>query len=242
MTYQSGCLICGEELVYLQQNEMQACYYCGKSQEADVRCVNGHFVCDRCHSLSANDLIEQFCAHTQGTDPLELAITLMKNPAIKMHGPEHHFLVPAVLLAAYDNQRGSGDKTAHLRQARKRAENVKGGFCGFYGACGAGVGSGIFVSVMTGATPLSRTEWKLSNMATAQCLMEIADHGGPRCCKRDTFLALLTAGAFTKKHFNVDFGMDKPVRCEFIAMNHECLLLACPFYPKNKSLKKAHAS
>jgi hypothetical protein len=32
-----------------------------------------------------------------------MALNLMKNPQIKMHGPEHHFLVPAVLLAAYYN-------------------------------------------------------------------------------------------------------------------------------------------
>ncbi|MGR4064590.1 MAG: DUF5714 domain-containing protein, partial [Vulcanimicrobiaceae bacterium] len=32
---------------------------------------------------------------------LRMAITLMQNPVVNMHGPEHHFLVPAVLLAAY---------------------------------------------------------------------------------------------------------------------------------------------
>ncbi len=32
---------------------------------------------------------------------MALAIRLMRLPAVKMHGPEHHFLVPAVLLAAY---------------------------------------------------------------------------------------------------------------------------------------------
>jgi hypothetical protein len=73
-----------------------------------VRCIGGHFVCDRCHSLAANDLIEQYCLHTGQTDSLEIAVTLMKNPALKMHGPEHHLLVPAVLLAAFYNQHGSG--------------------------------------------------------------------------------------------------------------------------------------
>ncbi len=233
MEYQSGCLICGQELVYLAQSEPHACYYCGKPQETQARCINGHFVCDACHSLSANDLIEQFLTHTDKTDSLELAITLMKNPAIKMHGPEHHFLVPAVLLTAFYNQstkgdKNLGDKVAWIKQARKRAENVKGGF---YGACGAAVGAGIAISVMTGATPLSKTEWKLSNRITGECLLEIAEHGGPRCCKRDTFLALQTAGTFFKTHFDVDFGINRPIQCSFYPMNHECLLSECPFYP-----------
>jgi hypothetical protein len=223
-------LICGRELVYLQQNEMAHCTYCGQAQETNARCIDGHFVCDTCHSLSADDLIERTCAQTQATDPLELAITLMKNPALKMHGPEHHFLVPAVLLAAYYNRTGSDDKLPRIKQARKRAENVLGGFCGFYGACGAAVGTGIFVSVMTGATPLSGPEWKLSNRVTAECLMKIAAHGGPRCCKRDTFLALLSAGGFVKKHFEVDFMMDRRIQCSFHDLNRECLRENCPFY------------
>ena len=230
MEYKSGCLICGQELVYLQQNETRDCYYCGNSQETNTCCINGHFVCDQCHSSSANDLIEQFCAHTSGTDPLELANTLMKNPAVKMHGPEHHFLVPAVLLAAFYNRRGSPEKAGKIKQARKRAEDVKGGFCGYYGACGAAVGTGIFTCVITGATPLSKSEWKLSNQITGECLLEIAEHGGPRCCKRDTYLALLTAGKFIKKNFAVDFRMDENVQCEFYPLNNECLQSDCPFF------------
>ena len=74
-----------------------------------------------------------------------------------MHGPEHHFLIPAVLLSAFYNVSGEpGEKEKKIKQARKRAENVLGGFCGFYGDCGAAVGTGIFVSVITGATPLSQ--------------------------------------------------------------------------------------
>ncbi len=140
-----------------------------------------------------------------------------------------------MLLTACYNQLGSGDKAARLQQARKRAEHVLGGFCGFYGDCGAGVGTGIFISVMTGATPLSGNEWKLCNRMTAESLMEISEYGGPRCCKRDTFLAILTAGRFMKKNFNTTFGMDQQVACEFYPLNNECLHLECPFYPLSQS-------
>ena len=32
-----------------------------------------------------------------------MAIEIMKSPMINMHGPEHHFLVPAVLITSYYN-------------------------------------------------------------------------------------------------------------------------------------------
>ncbi len=229
--YQSGCLICGQVLVYLDQMEAQTCLYCGRVVEANARCAQGHFICDACHGAEADDLIEQYCLQTQSTDPVEMAMTLMDHPALAMHGPEHHFLVPAVLLAAYDNVDPGPDRAAKIRQARKRAEGVRGGSCGMCGNCGAGVGTGIFISLITGATPLSKQAWQLSNRMTAGSLLFIAEHGGPRCCKRDTFLALQSARRFVETHFGVRWDQPDIIRCHYFDMNKECLREACPFHP-----------
>jgi hypothetical protein len=109
-----------------------------------------------------------------------------------------HLLVPAVLLAAYCNATGRprDEKAGLIANARSRAEEVKKGSCGFNGNCGAAVGTGIFMSLITGATPLSRAEWRLANLMTSESLRVIANLGGPRCCKRDVFLALRAAAAF----------------------------------------------
>ena len=89
-------------------------------------------------------------------------MTLMRNPNVKMHGPEHHFLVPAVLLVAYYNiKKDPKQKTTKIRMATKRSSQILGGFCGFYGNCGAAVVTGIFVSLIIDATPLSINDWKL---------------------------------------------------------------------------------
>jgi len=95
---------------------------------------DGHFVCDRCHRLGADDAIQQYCTATSETDPVRIAITLMQNPTVHMHGPEHHFLVPAVLLAAYCNVTGQKEKKAKLiATARERAAIIPGGACWLYG-------------------------------------------------------------------------------------------------------------
>ena len=156
----------------------------------------------------------------------------MRNPNMKMHGPEHHFLVPAVLLAAYYNiKQDYREKATKIRMAKKRAEQILGGFCGFYGNCGAAVGTGIFVSLITDATPLSVTDWKLANLATAKSLFSVAEHGGPRCCKRNTFLAILKAADFVKENFGVSFKINKELKCAFYPLNNECLQEKCPFHP-----------
>jgi hypothetical protein len=219
-------------LVYGTQEKALTCIDCGAAGRTSVACANGHFVCDACHSGSADDLIERFCAATDATLPLSMAITLMKDDRVKMHGPEHHFLVPAVLLAAWARATGRTreEKAGLIAKARSRAEEVKGGSCGFNGACGAAVGTGIFVSLATGATPLSKGEWRLANLMTSESLRSIAERGGPRCCKRDVFLALQAATAFLDREMHVTLPAEESVVCDFSALNRECLKAACPFF------------
>ncbi len=226
--HKNGCLICGKELIYKDKDEETRCSFCHNVFYSNVKCLDGHYICDRCHSMSSNELIQEHCIHSHETDPLNLALELMKHPSIKMHGPEHHFLVPAVLLAAYYNKTENiRDKKTKVIKARTRAEKILGGFCGTHGACGAAVGTGIFVSLITNCTPLSGKEWRKSNMMTSKSLSVIAEHGGPRCCKRNSFLAIKTAS----EHFNINSSSKyENFQCEFSDLNKECLKSGCPFF------------
>jgi hypothetical protein len=232
LRYKNNCLICGAELKYTSAYRPVTCALCKQKFDTNVQCLQGHYVCDACHSLPASDFIARFCITSELTDPVKQAIMVMRNELIAMHGPEHHFLVPAVLLSAYynvtDNQPIKEEK---IKIAQKRAANVLGGFCGFYGDCGAAVGVGIFISVMTGATPLSINEWRLSNLATGRSLITIAENGGPRCCKRNTMLALQGAIEFVKEQFGVTLPVNGTIRCEFTGLNKQCIKEKCKFYP-----------
>ncbi len=232
--YKTNCLVCGSDLVYSTNSNKSECYYCKKVYESNVKCAKGHFICDNCHNLPASKLIKQFCINSQSEDPLVTALILMRNPQVKMHGPEHHFLVPAVLLSAYYNlKKDEEKKTEKIEESEKRAKNILGGFCGYYGDCGAAVGTGIFISLITGATPLSKHEWKLSNMMTAKSLFSIANVGGPRCCKRTAFLSIIQAIDFLSENFSIE-NMNKNVKCEFNSLNKECIRDSCPFYDRRR--------
>ncbi len=230
------CLLCGQPLVYFTDARPMTCALCGEEFPSEASCTGGHFVCNNCHSASADELIEKVCSQSDSVQPVELAIELMKSPRVAMHGPEHHFLVPAVLLTAYYNIQGNPEeKRKQIRVARSRADNVLGGFCGFYGACGAGVGTGVFISLITNSTPLSEESWGQANQMTAESLRCIGALGGPRCCKRDTFMALKTAGKFLRQKY--DFKMDIPdtILCDFNQFNRECKEEDCPFYDKTQT-------
>ena len=225
----NGCLICGEDLVYKQEYSLMECYYCKQSFQTNVTCRNHHFVCDKCHAQSAIGLIETYCLNTVSLNPIEMATDIMHSEKIKMHGPEHHFLVPAVLISAYCNTIHDNSKPAKIDMARKRAEKILGGFCGTHGNCGAGVGTGIFISIITQSTPLATKEWSLSNLITGKSLISIAEHGGPRCCKRDVYLALIDSVRFLKENFGIELESSE-VQCQFTMNNKECLKSSCLFY------------
>lgn len=233
MEHKSGCLICAKEIVYLQTNEISRCVYCNHEFTISERCEDGHYICNKCHSSGAMDIITTYCLQTKSNNPVEIANLIMAHPAVKMHGPEHHYLLPAVMLSVYYRITGKLDVLAvKLEKARKRSEMVPGGFCGSHGNCGAAVGSGIFMSLITEATPLSKEEWQLSNMATAKSLYSIAMHGGPRCCKRDVYFSIIETAGFVNEKFNISIPLDSAINCKFSKFNRECLYKDCIFYQK----------
>ena len=61
--------------------------------------------------------------------------------------------------------------------------------------------TGMFVSIIFGSTPLADEPFALSHRMTAASLARIGEIGGPRCCKRDSFLSILTAIDFVILNF-----------------------------------------
>ncbi|MDR3001544.1 MAG: DUF5714 domain-containing protein [Fibromonadaceae bacterium] len=228
--FNSGCVICGDDLEYLDGDIEQACSVCLKKYSSSVKCKSEHFVCDDCHRADAVEYAESYCKNTLGTNPLDMLVEIMKNPKVKMHGPEHHFLVPAVLLACYYNIQNQHEVIGEkLTTAKSRSKNILGGFCSTCGNCGAGVGTGIFMSIINKTTSLSKEEWRLANLMTAKSLENIANNGGPRCCKRDSFLAIESAIDFLEEHLNVKLPKSN-IKCEFSKMNKDCKKDECRYF------------
>lgn len=142
-------------------------------------------------------------------------------------------MVGCALLAAYKNAGGEIELDKALSEMMNRGKSVPGGACGFWGACGAGISAGMFVSIVTHATPLTTDSWGLSNQMTAKALDAIGTIGGPRCCKRDSYLATLAAIDFAKEHFSVE--MEKQtIVCTHSAHNNQCIGSRCPFSKAGK--------
>lgn len=228
------CLICRAPLEYLQTDEEMECAVCRRKERSKTRCVNGHYVCNDCHTQGM-DAIIGLCMQETSKNPVEIMEKMMAMPFCHMHGPEHHVMVGSALLTAYCNAGGTLDLASALGEMMRRGKAVPGGACGFWGACGAGISAGMFVSILTQATPLTREPWGLANRMTGKALEAIGQVGGPRCCKRDSFLSILAAIDFAKAHFGVEMTAPQIV-CSHSTKNNQCIGSRCPFSKANKKI------
>ena len=225
------CLICKAPLEYLDTGVVMECEICHKKENSKTRCVNGHFVCSDCHTRGLDSIIG-LCMKETSKDPIAIIEKMMRMPFCHIHGPEHHVMVGSALLTAYKNAGGDIDLHRALIEMMNRGKRVPGGACGYWGACGAGISSGMFISIISKSTPLTNEPFSLSHRMTAKALGQIGEIGGPRCCKRDSFLSILAAVDFVKEHAGV--AMEKPVVvCRFSAQNNQCIGKRCPFSKGN---------
>lgn len=62
------CLVCKAPLEYLDTNEIMECAICRKKQSSKARCVNGHFICDECHTSGMADILSA-CFKSKSKNP-----------------------------------------------------------------------------------------------------------------------------------------------------------------------------
>ncbi len=225
----SGCMVCGAPISYMSEEKECTCHYCNRIVPANGLCQNGHFVCDACHEKDGFEIIRNICMNTKETDMIRLLQQIRSHPAMPLHGPEHHALVPGVILAVYKNLGGNISQDA-VETGIRRGSSVAGGSCGFMGICGASTGVGIAFSQILSATPVKPKERQIVQKVTQAVLAEIAKFKAARCCQRESWVALKKAAELSVKYLSVTLPAEEKICCEQKEQNRECLGKGCPLY------------
>ncbi len=224
-----GCMVCGTELHYFTDAQDMACSYCGRTFSANACCEQNHFICDSCHRENGIEVIKTICTGTAEKDLITLLELIRSHPAIPMHGPEHHAMIPGIILACYRNSGGDIKKEAILTGIRRGAD-IPGGVCGFWGVCGAAIGAGIAASTILAATPLTPVPRQTSQSFSAKILTVISQYRGGRCCQRETVLALTETARLSAEMLSVPLEAKGIIRCEQYLRNKECIRKQCPLW------------
>lgn len=224
-----GCMVCGSELMYANEAEKKSCHFCGSQEKTNAECHKGHFICDSCHQQEGLKVIRHICLTSKEQDMIRLLTTIRSHPAVPMHGPEHHGMVPGVILAAYRNSGGEISREV-INAGIDRGSNVPGGACGFWGSCGAAIGSGIAAALILDATPLTPNPRQQAQEFTARILAAIAEITGGRCCQRETWLALMHTARLSEEFLGIRMKADSALHCDQYRQNRECIRKQCPLW------------
>ena len=82
--------------------------------------------------------------------------------------------------------------------------------------------------IMVGMALLTAYKNSGGELELKNALNAIGEIGGPRCCKRDSYLSILKAVDFVKE--NLGISMERPkIRCSFRSQNNQCIGKRCPF-------------
>ena len=177
--------------------------------------------------------ITEACARETSTDPFEIFDHLARTDFVNMHGPEHHVLDGACVLTAFYNAGGRIDLKDALEKLCTEGLKMPGAACGKWGVCGAVSSIGAALAIIDGTGPLSADEsWGSHMRYTSGALGKLADIGGPRCCKRDAYLAMKSVVPYIKDRYGIVLG-DSRIVCGFSGQNPQCLGERCPFNEAN---------
>ncbi len=237
----AGCMRCGSPLTYLEREREETCAFCGERIMANATCERGHFVCDICHSKDALAVVKHLCLTTKEADTITLFDRIKKHPAVPLHGPEHHFIVPGVITAAYRNAGGTlGD--AEILSAIRRGADIPGGSCAFWGGCGAALGTGIAFGIILQSTPLKPRERRIVQQVVGRIIHALGEIEAARCCRRETLTALQIAADLSKEILPVPLRAEGPTHCLQFKANKECITSRCPWYVAKGEIRTTGAT
>lgn len=175
-------------------------------------------------------LIKKNIIGLKSKNPISIVQSIMNTDYISIHGPEHHFLDGATFLVAYKNCGGEIDLDDALNQLANRSIKIPGAICGYWGVCGSLASIGASLSIIHNTNALSDDDFYKDHMEyTSRVLKKMSQIGGPRCCKRNAFISLLTAVDFVNEKYGMKMEKEQ-VKCSFSSRNPDCIKARCPFY------------
>ena len=98
------CLICKAPLAYLEADMLMECEICHKKENSKTRCVNGHYVCNECHTQGLDRIIE-LCMTSASRDPISIIEQMMVLPTCHARSG-----------ASCDGRSGAADRVSQRRR------------------------------------------------------------------------------------------------------------------------------
>ena len=223
------CSVCDSDVLYNPEMQMAKCSICGKEEMTYILCEEGHYVCADCCAKEVMDNIRKYAPQVKYKNPVDVGEYMLAKCGLSGHTP--HTIAAVSFLIAVKNLTGHLTDD-DIEEGIERAYKIPAGWCGYYGACGAGIGLGVAFSVILRATPSSDKERSLANIATSDALRRIAKLGGPCCCVASVRAAMIESLHLSEKYLNLKFPSRTHAtkKCWASNLQHNCKHEKCAYF------------
>lgn len=210
------------------------CIYCGKKEHGNIKCPDGHYICEACHNSDSMRLIEKIVFTTTSNNPFEISELLINHPGLPMLGCQHAYIAGGALMAAIKNE---GSRTVHPEEIRevfiRTAKQAQGGYCGLTGICGIVPAIGACFSILTGSRCGTDREQQITMEAVTRIMRAIANLTGPGCCKAYVRAGLEVAVRYLRESLRIALPSGMVTKCKHSLRHpHECRRQRCPYFDR----------
>ncbi len=175
-------------------------------------------------------LIAEECKKSTGVNPVKIFNEVAGKDFVRIHGPEHHVLDGACILAAYSNAGGNINLDEGLEWMVAQGVKMPGAQCAHWGVCGAATSIGAALAFIDQCGPLSTDgSWGRKMLFTSKAVERMGKINGPRCCKRDAYISFEAAVEFINANYDVKLEAGG-IKCRFSGRNQQCIAGRCPYH------------
>ena len=230
-----SCRVCGAELRYLAEARPATCEICGRQDDANVVCTQGHYVCDGCHGSDCMEGLGRRLDQAGSVSPYEIVEDLMALPKLPMLGCEHAHIAAGSLMRALENAGVEGVTSAHRAEALARtARQAVGAYCGLTGVCGVVPALGACYSVLVGGVCGKGVETRGAMRLVSRLAAVTAAHADPGCCKAYVRACLRETAAFLQEDLAILTPQAPDTVCADAARHpHGCRGPECDWHPEH---------
>ncbi len=221
------CPECDRVMTGRESGDGNDCIYCARPAYRGRFCQQGHAICESCDLAEPHELVRVAALASVDRETIPLMNRIRNHHRFPLCGPEHHPLIPAIILAVARNI-GLGVSSADIEVGIERGRAIPGASCSYWGVDGAAVGAGAAFAVLLDSDPYHGKARTQVQRVVEKVMSRIIAYESPRCCMRECWTALRVVDEISADILGEKIPAGDDAGCKHTGKVRECTGRACP--------------
>ena len=233
-----GCLLCDQNINDIDTAFLVPCSICGTPTTILRPLQTPPYMCETCEEHETYTFVTDALLGNAALDPVTIMLDIVHERAVNICSNNFLYLTCGALLSSYLKTSNSTNLPRMLTLAKERIFALPRSACSLWSSYGIAQAAAIFGTLIAPHHENKSDPHSVSQHIVLKGLTSIATsyyrHGGPRCCRRNAFVILLSTITFLRKHFDYPMAYPTNITCSFSNTSRSCGQPQCAFYPTSQ--------